>query len=174
VERSLASFDRITVDPGRLDGQPCVRGYRFSVEHLLDFLAAGWGVDEVQAEFPFIGTEEIRQALQFAVGSGRTIDGDLEGGADVAHAGVAQAAEAFDEDRDRDALDRVQVHGAAARHRIVAGLEDDLAWEVADRGGARGDQGAPQPRDRRVSGQDDDWAAGDVGELAPPDLSPAR
>lgn len=66
MEQTLPGFDRLTVDPGKLGGQPCIRGYRFSVEHLLELLAAGWPTEEVQEEFPFIEPEDIRQALGYA------------------------------------------------------------------------------------------------------------
>jgi uncharacterized protein (DUF433 family) len=66
VEQTLPGFDRITVDPDKLGGQPCIRGYRFSVEHLLELLAADWTVEEIQAEFPFIEPDDVRQALKYA------------------------------------------------------------------------------------------------------------
>jgi len=66
VEQTLSGFDRITVDPAKLGGQPCIRGYRFSVEHLLELLAADWTVEQIQAEFPFIEPDDVRQALKYA------------------------------------------------------------------------------------------------------------
>jgi len=41
----------------------------------------------------------------------------------------------LDEDADGHALDRVEVHGAAPRNRVLVRVEDDLAGETADRGG---------------------------------------
>lgn len=43
--------------------------------------------------------------------SGRTVDRDCEGGTDLAHAGLGHSPQAFDEDRDRDAFDRVEIDG---------------------------------------------------------------
>ena len=100
METTHGPFDRITIDPGRLDGRTCIRGYRFSVEHLVELVAAGWSVDEVRAEFPFVEAEDIRQAVRFAGASRWAVDGDLEGVADGAHAEVAQAAEAGGEPGD--------------------------------------------------------------------------
>lgn len=71
MEQTLAAFDRITVDPGKLGGQPCIRGYRFSVEHLLELLAAGWTLEVIQAEFPFIELEDVQQALGYAAALAR-------------------------------------------------------------------------------------------------------
>jgi uncharacterized protein (DUF433 family) len=66
VEHSLVQFDRITVDPAKLGGKPCIRGHRFSVEHLLELLAAGWSAEEIRADFSFIEPEDIQQALAYA------------------------------------------------------------------------------------------------------------
>lgn len=68
MEQTLSGFDRITIDPAKLGGQPCIRGYRFSVEHLLELLAANLSVREIQAEFPFIEPDDVRQVLTYAAG----------------------------------------------------------------------------------------------------------
>ena len=72
MEQTLPGFDRITVDPDKLGGQPCIRGHRFSVEHLLELLAAGWTTEDVRAEFSFIEEEDIHQALGYAAALART------------------------------------------------------------------------------------------------------
>ncbi|WP_020578398.1 DUF433 domain-containing protein [Actinopolymorpha alba] len=56
-------FDRITVEPDKVAGQPCIRGLRFTVAHLVRLVAAGWGLEEIQEEFPFVEAEDLRQAL---------------------------------------------------------------------------------------------------------------
>lgn len=71
MEQTLHPFDRITVDPGKLGGQPCIRAHRFSVEHLLELLAAGWTIEEIQAEFPFIEAEDVHQTLGYAAALAR-------------------------------------------------------------------------------------------------------
>jgi uncharacterized protein (DUF433 family) len=71
MEQTLPPFDRITVDPDKLGGQPCIRGYRFSVEHLLELLAAGWAIDEIRVEFPFIEPEDVQQSLRYAAALAR-------------------------------------------------------------------------------------------------------
>lgn len=62
-------FDRITVEPGKMHGQPCIRGLRFTVAHLVRLVAAGWDLDQIQADFPFIETEDVHQALLYAADS---------------------------------------------------------------------------------------------------------
>ena len=75
--------------------------------------------------------------------SGDAVDGDLERGAHVAHAVVAQPAEARDEHPDRHALRRVEVDGTTPGDRIVPRLQDHLARQAPNGGRARGHEGAP-------------------------------
>ncbi len=70
-----------------------------------------------------------------------------------------------------DTFDRVQVDRRTPRDRINAGVENHFARESTNRRRTRRDDRAPKPRDGCVSGQDDDGAAADVGELAPPHLA---
>lgn len=62
-------FDRITVEPGKMNGQPCIRGLRFTVAHLLRLIATGWSLEQIRDEFPFIEAEDIQQALLYAANS---------------------------------------------------------------------------------------------------------
>lgn len=59
-------LDRITVEPDKMDGHPCIRGMRFTVAHLLRLVADGWTLEQIQAEFPFIEREDLQQALLYA------------------------------------------------------------------------------------------------------------
>jgi uncharacterized protein (DUF433 family) len=47
----MERFDRITIEPGKMGGQPCIRGHRLTVEHLLTLVGAGWTLEEIQADF---------------------------------------------------------------------------------------------------------------------------
>lgn len=62
----MENLDRITIEPGKMGGQPCIRGHRFTVEHLLGLVGAGWTIEQIQDEFPFIEEDDIRQAIGFA------------------------------------------------------------------------------------------------------------
>jgi uncharacterized protein (DUF433 family) len=62
-------FDRITVEPDKMGGQPCIRGYRFTVQNLLGYLATYPDRTEFFSEFPFLEEEDIAQALAFAAAS---------------------------------------------------------------------------------------------------------
>jgi len=60
------NFSRITIEPGKMSGQPCVRGYRITVRRLLSALARLESRAEVLREFPGLEDEDITQALHFA------------------------------------------------------------------------------------------------------------
>ena len=59
-------LQRITSEPGKLGGRPCVRGLRIRVVDVLDLLAAGLSHEEIVAELPDLEPEDIRAALAFA------------------------------------------------------------------------------------------------------------
>jgi uncharacterized protein (DUF433 family) len=58
--------NRITIEPDKRSGQPCVRGLRLTVQDVLEYLAAGMSVDEIVADFPDLTAEDIRACLAFA------------------------------------------------------------------------------------------------------------
>ena len=62
----MAALDRITVDPGRLNGQPCIRDLRISVRRVLEALATYPDRDEFFREYPELEDEDVRQALVYA------------------------------------------------------------------------------------------------------------
>jgi len=62
----MASFDRITCDPAKMSGQPCIRGLRLTVRRVLEALAAHPDRQELHAEYPELDDEDIRQALEYA------------------------------------------------------------------------------------------------------------
>ncbi len=58
--------DRITIEPGKRGGKPCIRGMRITVYDVLDYLAGGMSVDEILVDFPDLTAEDIRACLAFA------------------------------------------------------------------------------------------------------------
>ena len=62
----MQSFDRITSDPSRLNGQPCIRDSRLTVRRVLDALATYPDRQELRREYPELDDDDIRQALAYA------------------------------------------------------------------------------------------------------------
>ncbi len=59
-------FERITMDPEKCFGKPCVRGLRMPVTSILAYLSGGMSIDEMLKEWPELEREDIYQALGFA------------------------------------------------------------------------------------------------------------
>lgn len=59
-------LSRITVDPEICHGKPCVRGLRYPVEFILEYLAAGDSPEELLAEFPDLERDDILACHAFS------------------------------------------------------------------------------------------------------------
>ena len=59
-------LDRITIEPGKRGGKPCVRGLRITVYDVLGWLAAGMTEQEILADYPELVSEDIRACLTYA------------------------------------------------------------------------------------------------------------
>ena len=57
---------RITIEPGKRGGRPCIRGMRITVYDVLSYLAAGMTVAEVLDDFPYLTPEDIQACFAFA------------------------------------------------------------------------------------------------------------
>lgn len=62
----VALLPRITSEPDKCGGRPCIRGMRIRVSDILSLLAAGASHEEILADFPSLVDEDIRAALGFA------------------------------------------------------------------------------------------------------------
>ena len=62
----VMAFDRITASPDTLDGKPCIRGLRISVETVVRLVAALGTFEEILDEYPDLQREDITQALEYA------------------------------------------------------------------------------------------------------------
>jgi uncharacterized protein (DUF433 family) len=58
--------DRITIEPGKRSGKPCIRGLRITVYDILEYLASGMTENKILADLPDLEREDIRAALAFA------------------------------------------------------------------------------------------------------------
>ena len=59
-------LSRITVEPGKCGGKPCIRGQRLRVSDVLDLLAAGASFEEILGDYPFLERDDIRAAITYA------------------------------------------------------------------------------------------------------------
>ena len=59
-------LERITIEPGKCGGRPCIRGMRIRVNDILEMLGEGVSMEKVLADFPDLEREDILACLQFA------------------------------------------------------------------------------------------------------------
>jgi uncharacterized protein (DUF433 family) len=57
---------RITVEPDKRGGKPCIRGLRITVSDVLEYLASGMSQEEILRDFPDLTIDDIRACLAFA------------------------------------------------------------------------------------------------------------
>ena len=65
----MMKLDRITSDPARMNGEPCIRDLRLTVRRVLEALALYPDREELRREYPELEDEDVRQALAFAAAS---------------------------------------------------------------------------------------------------------
>jgi uncharacterized protein (DUF433 family) len=56
----------ITLEPGKRNGKPCIRGMRITVYDVLSYLAAGTSAKQLLEEFPELTEEDIQACLSYA------------------------------------------------------------------------------------------------------------
>ncbi len=57
---------RITIEPGKCGGQPCIRGLRMRVTDILELLSAGASFEEILADYPLLERDDLFAALEYA------------------------------------------------------------------------------------------------------------
>lgn len=63
---------RITSDPGICHGKPCLRGLRYPVETVLEWLSSGMTNEEILAGYEDLEEADLRAALAWAARTMRT------------------------------------------------------------------------------------------------------
>jgi uncharacterized protein (DUF433 family) len=79
------TLDRITVQTGKMNGQPCLRGLRITVKRLLLALAEYPNREDFRRAYPDVDDEDIQQALAYAAANPGDHDSErlaLLGGSD--------------------------------------------------------------------------------------------
>ncbi len=69
----MSDMDRITIEPGKRGGKPCIRGLRITVYDVLEYLASGMSEAEILKDFPDLAAEDIRACLAFAAARERRL-----------------------------------------------------------------------------------------------------
>ncbi len=74
-------FERITVEPDKMGGVPCIRGLRIPVATVVGMIAEGMTAEEILADYPDLEADDIRQALEYAAEAVRERELPLRRGA---------------------------------------------------------------------------------------------
>ena len=61
-----APHPRITIDPNICHGQPTVRGLRYRVQNVLEYLASGMTEAEILADYEDLEAEDLRACQAYA------------------------------------------------------------------------------------------------------------
>jgi uncharacterized protein (DUF433 family) len=64
---------RITIEPGKRSGQPCIRGLRITVWDVLNWLAAGMTEQQILDDYPELQSDDFRSVYEFAARLGRRV-----------------------------------------------------------------------------------------------------
>ncbi len=65
--------DIITIDPGKRNGKPTIRGMRITVQDILEYLAGGMSEEDILADFPELTHEDVRACFAFAANRERQL-----------------------------------------------------------------------------------------------------
>jgi uncharacterized protein (DUF433 family) len=65
------TFTRITVDPEKMGGVPCIRGLRIPVATIVEMVAEDMDDEEILRAYPDLESEDIREALRYAAAAVR-------------------------------------------------------------------------------------------------------
>jgi uncharacterized protein (DUF433 family) len=63
----------ITIEPGKRNGKPCIRGLRVAVYDILEYLASGMTHAQILHDFPYLTEDDIRACLAFAADRERKV-----------------------------------------------------------------------------------------------------
>ena len=59
-------LQRVTIEPGKCGGRPCIRGTRMRVLDILELLGAGADFDEILTDYPSLERDDLFAALTYA------------------------------------------------------------------------------------------------------------
>ena len=59
-------LQRISIDPRVMAGQPCIRGTRLTVHHILNVMAFGTTIEELVQQYDGLTRDDVAACLLFA------------------------------------------------------------------------------------------------------------
>jgi uncharacterized protein (DUF433 family) len=62
----IVATPRITIEPDKCGGRPCIRGMRIRVTDVLSLLGAGASFDEILTDYPDLEPDDILAAINYA------------------------------------------------------------------------------------------------------------
>ena len=62
----MPDHDRITIDPAVCHGKPCIRGLRYPVENVLEWLAGVMTIDDILGDYEDLERDDILATLAYA------------------------------------------------------------------------------------------------------------
>ncbi len=65
--------ERITIEPGKRSGQPCIRGLRITVWDVLGWLAAGASEAQILDDYPELEKDDFKAVYDYAARLGRRV-----------------------------------------------------------------------------------------------------
>ncbi len=70
----MNTLTRITFDPNVMGGKPTIRGMRVTVGTIVGLVASGYTTDQILDLYPYLETEDIKEALAYAAWRSEEID----------------------------------------------------------------------------------------------------
>ncbi len=64
---------KITVEPGKRSGQPCIRSLRITVWDVLSWLASGMTESEILDDYPELERDDFRAVYDYAAKVGKRV-----------------------------------------------------------------------------------------------------
>lgn len=62
----VGAHPRINIDPKIMVGQPCIKGTRITVKHIMNELAMGLSPAEIVEQYPRLTEEDVHAACAYA------------------------------------------------------------------------------------------------------------
>jgi uncharacterized protein (DUF433 family) len=75
----MSTFSRITQDPAVMGGKACIRGMRLTVGMIVGQIGAGRTVDELLSDYPYLGRDDVLEAIRYAAWRASEREIDLTG-----------------------------------------------------------------------------------------------